>query len=107
MPTDQLPTETLTKMPSFRSPGPIGTASALAVAARFARAIAGFMQSLLLALHESRFERARREINSLRHLIPTAKAVTGPRAAVPCSDQPARRPEPKPAEARREPSHVA
>jgi hypothetical protein len=102
-----MPIQTPTKMPSFPSPGRIGTASALAVAARFARAIAGFMQSLLLALHESRFERARREIDSLGHLIPTAKAATGLRAADPCRDQPARRPEPKPAAARREPSHVA
>jgi hypothetical protein len=102
-----MPIQTPTKRPSFPSPGRIGTASALAVAARFARAIAGFMQSLLLALHESRFERARREIDSIRHLIPPAKAATGPRAADPCRDQPARRPEPKPAAARREPSHVA
>jgi hypothetical protein len=102
-----MPIQTPTKRPSFPSPGRIGTASALAVAAWFARAIAGFMQSLLLALHESRFEKARREIDSLRHLIPTAKAATGPLVSVPCSDQPARKPEPKFAAARREPSHVA
>jgi hypothetical protein len=94
-----MPIQTPTKRPSFPSPGRIGTASALAVAARLARAIAGFMQSLLLALHESRCERARRESDSIRHLIP--------RAADPCRDQPARRPEPKRAEVRREPSHVA
>jgi hypothetical protein len=97
-----MPIKTLMEMPIFRSRERIGVPST--VAARFSRAIARFMQNLLAALHESRFEKARREIDSLRHLIP---AVTSANASLRCGDQPARGPARRSAEARRTPSHVA
>jgi dihydrodipicolinate synthase/N-acetylneuraminate lyase len=109
MPIDQVPLKALMEMPRFRSPERTETAIAFAIATRLSRAIAGFLQSLLAALHESRLEKARREIDSLRHLIPTAKETTGPRGALLCrgADQSMRGPVRRPTEARREPSHAA
>ena len=97
--------KTLTEMRISGSPGRTGVVSA--VAARFSRAIARFTRTLLAALHESRHEKARREIDSVRHLIPAAKAVPRPHASLRCADQPARGPARRPVEARQRPSQVA
>lgn len=106
MQIDQVPIKSLTEIPRLRSPER-GTAVGFAIVARLGRAIAGCMQSLLAALHESRLEKARREIDSLSHLIPAAGELTGLRARHPRGDQPTREPTRRRAEARWEPSQVA
>jgi hypothetical protein len=109
LPISQLPIKLHVEMPKLRSSELVGAAIAVAVAARLSRALARFMQSLLLALHESRLEKARREIHSLRHLLPTAKEVTYSQTSV-CGgggDRPTHLPARRPAEARREPSQAA
>ncbi len=100
-----MPVRTPTEMPMFRSLGRASVASA--VGARFSRAIARFRQTLLAAMHESRREKAQREIDNLRHLIAAEKAVTGPHASLRYGDQSTRGPARRAAEARRVPSHVA
>jgi hypothetical protein len=82
LPTNQLPIKMPVEMPKLRSSELVGAAIAVPVGARFFRALARFMQGLLLALHESRLEEARREIHGLRHLLPTAKEVTYPQTSV-------------------------
>jgi hypothetical protein len=106
MPIRPLPVKTAVEVPRF--PAPQQTGIAAAAAARFLRAVARSTQSLLLALHESRLEKAQREIDNFRHLIPAATEVTGRHALLLCGGrgQPRRGPW-TPAEARQEPSHVA
>ena len=107
MPINQAPIRIFMEVPRFRSSERTSTGTAIAIAARVSRAVARIMQSLLLALHESRFEKARREIDSLRHLIPPAKEVMTPHAPTRCGGGDQREPARKSAEARREPSQAA
>jgi hypothetical protein len=82
LPINQLPIELHVEMPKLRPSELVGAATPVPAGARFFRALTRFMQSLLLALHESRLEEARREIHGLRHLLPTAKGVTYPQTSV-------------------------
>jgi hypothetical protein len=109
LPINQLPIKLHAEMPKLRSSEWVGAATTDPVGARFFRALARFMQGVLLALHESRLEKARREIDGLRHLLPTAKEVTYPQTSV-CrgeGHQPTRLPARRAAEAHQEPSPAA
>jgi hypothetical protein len=105
MPINRAPTKTLAGIPKFRLPE--WAVGAPSVAARLSCAVARFMQSLLLALHESRFERAQREIDGLRHLLPKAEEVTRLHAHLRCGGGDRREPARRPAEARGSPLEAA
>jgi hypothetical protein len=80
MKIDQVPDTTREEMPRNGFAPSVGIV-ATAAATGFSRGIVSFLHGLLLALQASRLEQARREIDSLRHLLPRAKEATGPDAA--------------------------